>query len=185
MANLFKVRLNKTTNDFEQLFELAFQDIYALAEKICTSKNKIVKDFLHNYHDEPWMELDNDSIILTIVGPLVIGRNDVQGRTQIEYDFYKRSPVDDAFLLAIMSIFYHHLPETEFYSEVKAYNDSFDDGVILARLVNDKIKNPFFDNLIPLEELVAEKEIKEVYLALTNIVPRKKDRLRKREVRFY
>lgn len=179
MANLFKVRLNKTTDDFEKLFDLAFQDIYALAEKICASKNKIVKDFLHNYHDEPWMELGSDSIILTIVGPLVIGKKDVRGRKRIEYDFYKRSPVDDAFLLAIMSIFYHHIPGTEFYSEVEPYDDSFDDGVILARLVNDKIKNPFFENLVPLEGLMAEKDIKEVYLALTNNTPRKK------EVRFY
>src|SRR5579872_3296819 len=119
--NLFKVRLNKTSENFEQLFELAFQDIYDLAKKVCNSNNKIVKEYLYPCLEEPWMVLDNDSIIFEIDGYVTISKKDAQGRDQIEYDFGKRSPTDDSFIFAIMSIFYHYLPETEFYDEVSPY----------------------------------------------------------------
>jgi len=33
--------LNKTSENFEQLFELAFQDIYDLAKKVCSSNNVV------------------------------------------------------------------------------------------------------------------------------------------------
>ena len=177
MANLFKVRLNKTSEDFEKLFELAFHDIYALAKKICTSEDEIVKNYLCCMH-EPWIVLDEDTITLEVDGYVVIGKNDAQGLKQLEYDFGKRSPTDDAFIFAIMSIFYHYIPETEFYNEVEPYDDSFDDGVILARLVNNKIQNPFVDRLVPLEELITEPYIKRIYLVLSGNVPQK-------TVRFY
>lgn len=179
MANLFKVRLNKTSENFEHIFDLAFQDIYALSKKIYSSKNKIIKNYLCSYTDEPWIILDNESITFEVDGYVTIDKNDAQGHKQIEYDFGKRSPTDDSFIFAIMSIFYHYLPETEFYDEVESYSDFFDDGIILARLVNDQIKNPFIADWVPLEGLIVNRSIKEIYLALTNNTPYQK------KVRFY
>jgi len=178
MTNLFKVKLTKTSEDFEKLFQLAFQDIYDLTEKICNSQSKTIKGFRH-FMDEPWVILNGDSIaIIAECYYVVIGKQDAYENTSLEYDFGKRSPANDAFLFAIMSIFYHYIPETEFYNEVAPYEDHFDDGVILARLVNDKIKNPFMDKLIPLEQLIVSKHIKKVYLALT-------DKSSNKIVRFY
>lgn len=178
MANLFKVRLNKTSSDFENLFQLAYQDIYALAKKILTSKNEEIKYYIHS--PEPWVVLDNNSMTFEVDGYVKICKNDAQKQDHIEYDFGKRSPTDDAFIFAIMSIFYHHIPMTEFYGEVEPYDDSFDDGVLLARLVNPQIRNPFVEELTPTAELQARQRIRDVYFALANIAPRKT-----REVRFY
>jgi hypothetical protein len=178
MANLFKVRLNKTTENFEELFDLAFHDIYALSKKIHDSEHRAVKNYLYYIADESWMVLDEDTITLEIDGYVEISKDDAKDCDQIEYDFGKRSPTDDAFLFAIMSIFYHYLPETEFYDEVKPYQDSFDNGVILARLVNDKVKNPFMDECVSVEKLNVRDGIKKVYHALSHDVSRK-------AVRFY
>src|SRR5438477_9084515 len=109
MANLFKVRLNKTSEDFEQLFGLAFQDIYNLAKKMYTSEDSTIKEYLYSCADESWMILDDESITLEIDGYITISKNDIQEQTRIEYNFGKRSPTDDSFIFAIMSIFYHYL----------------------------------------------------------------------------
>ncbi len=178
MTNLFKVRLNRESEDFEKRFELAFDDIYALAEKLSTSENVIIKKYIECF-DEPWLFLEEDCVQFITEGFVTIGKNDALGANQLEYDFGKRAPADDAFLMAIMSIFYHHVPGTEFYSEVEVYDESFDDGVLLARLVNDKIENPFIGQHVPLVALDVHRSIRNVYRALMDIsIPKK-------EVRFY
>jgi hypothetical protein len=176
MANLFKVRLSKTSEDFEELFDCAFRDIYALSKKICDSEDTMVKDYL--YACDPWMRLDGDTITFEVDGYVEMNRNDVRGRKQVEYDFGKRSPTDDSFIFAIMCIFYHYIPGTEFYCDVEPYDDCFDDGVILARLVNDKIENPFVGALVPVEKLITNRELKNIYFTLSGTTPQK-------TVRFY
>ncbi len=160
MTNLFKVRLNKNSDNFESLFQKAYQDIYDLAKKVCTSKKTVVQEYL-NGMEEPWITLQENSITFEVDGYTTIHKNDAQESTQIEYDFGKRSPTDDSFIFAIMCIFYHHIPGTEFYTEVDPYEDSFDDGVILARLVNDAIKNPFLEKLVPTSQLEVHYKIQE------------------------
>ncbi len=185
MTNLFKVRLNKESEDFEQQFQYAFNDIYSLAEKLYTSKNKVVMEYL-KFMDDQWLTVNDKSIQVIVDGYVTISKDDALHNKQIEYDFGKRLPTDDAFIFAIMSIFYQHVPGTEFYQEVDVYDDCFDDGVILARLVNKKIKNPFITRLVPVAELKASQHVTKIYRALSSDkASKKKVCPSKRAVRFY
>ncbi len=166
--NLFKVFLTKKSDDFEKCFQRAFQDIYALTKKMCLSKNERVQNYIFpGYDNKPWLSYDEKAVFIDAEMPsVIISKYDAFGCDKLEYDFGKRAPADDGFLFAVMSIFHHHVPETEFFSEVYAYDDSFDDGVLLARLVNDKIKNPFTGKVDSIERLVTSPYIKKVYNAL-------------------
>ncbi len=178
MANLFKVRLNKTSDNFEDLFLNSFRDIHALTKKICTSENIDVKRYL-NAGGETWLKFDNTSITIETEKYVTIRKDGAQGCEQLEYDFGKRSPAEDSFLLAVMSIFYHHVPQTEFFNEVEPYGDCFDDGVILAKLVNDEIESPFSGKLNTNQRLlIASPYVKEIFLGLVGGA-------QNREVRFY
>lgn len=42
-----------------------------------------------------------------------------------------------------MSIIKHHIPSAKTFSEVDYYSEKFDDGVRLARVVNNKVNNPY------------------------------------------
>lgn len=79
-----------------------------------------------------------------------IHRTDSDNTEDIFYDFGKRSPADDNFILAVMAIFKHHLPDSELGREViMGVDDSdFDDAVRLAALVNPNVCNPLTGKVV-------------------------------------
>lgn len=149
MSNLFKINLGPglVYPDFEHNFNLAFQDIYNLTKLLCSSTSDSVSSYLSSCipGDPPWLSYDESNINVCCEGVVVINKSDaINGN--LEYDFGKRLPADDNYLFAIMSILKHYIPDSKLFSEVDPYGEEFDNGVLMARLVNSNINNPYKDS---------------------------------------
>lgn len=193
----YKVLLKKSKHREEQ-FENAFQDIYALANKMCTSKNDLVKayiavneflceDFAICSEEKTWLSCTTHSVT---IGSVVIGKDDALTEGALMYDFgawSENNPADSNFLAAILCIFYHHISNTKFprdpvrkpiclsfaprssvSSPVDTAHSHFDNGVLLARLVNSEIQNPYDGKSYhcPTKYLLASGFVQELYDSL-------------------
>lgn len=150
MTNIFKIQINCSETNIQE-FNLAFKDIYELSKLLCYSKNMEVKEFIANPvpGDLPWLAIrDHNVIVLAECKEVIISEKDFKFKEQIEYDFGKRSPADDVFIFAFMSIIKHYIKDAHIFREVDPYKEDFDDGVRLARVVNQQINNPYRGNNI-------------------------------------
>lgn len=145
MTNLFKIKIKCGGTNVEG-FKLAFKDLYKLSKLLCSSKNIEVEKFIEGIvpGDPPWLAIDGKKIIVFAECRVVtISEHDFKLKETIEYDFGKRSPADDVFIFACMSIIKHYIKDAEIFEEVDIYREDFDDGVRLARIVNPEINNPY------------------------------------------
>lgn len=157
MTNLYQFTVRKSILEdaqaFKDRFNAAFNDIFNLTKLLCESKSSIVQGYIESYIDDdpPWLSFrENQILIFSEISMVEIHRTDSDDAEDIVYDFGKRSPADDNFLLAVMAIFKHHLPGSELGREViMGVDDSdFDDAVRLATLVNPKVCNPLKGKIV-------------------------------------
>jgi hypothetical protein len=150
MTNLFKISVRKVDNEGDEQhrkrFESAFNDIFKLTKMLCDSDNETLQNFVQCYieDDPPWLSYETNKIFVVAEAKTVrITLKDVDNSGEIEYDFGKRSPAEDLFILSVIAIFKHHLPNSEIFDEVDPYEDEFDDVVRFVSLVNPTVKNPY------------------------------------------
>ncbi len=158
MTNLYQITIRKSkfesTQVFKDHFNAAFEDILKLTKLLCQSADKVVKDYLTNRYDKvhPWLSFTEDEVSISVQRKFVkINRNDADDETKdIFYDFDKRLPADDYFILAVIAILKHHLPGSVLGKELKLGTENWelDEGVRLATLVNPKVCNPDEGNIV-------------------------------------
>jgi hypothetical protein len=153
MTNLYQITVCKSKGDdaqkFQKSFQNAFHDIHALTRLICESKKRAVQAFIESDVDDdpPWLSFDDEQVIIIAeMQELNIHRDDAKTEKDIFYDFGKRFPADDYFILAVMAIFMHHLPQSVIGEEVDYDPDGMLGSAIrLAALVNPAISDPYPD----------------------------------------
>ena len=156
MTNLYQITIRKSkfesSQNFKDHFKAAFEDILKLTKLLCQSADKVVKDYLTNRYDKvhPWLSFTEDEVSISVQRMFVkIRRNDADDDTKkILYDFDKRLPADDYFILGVMAILKHHLPGSILGKEVAADDHEFNDAVLLVALVNPKVCNPDEGNIV-------------------------------------
>lgn len=182
MTNLYQITVRKSKFESSQAykdhFRAAFEDILNLTKLLCQSNHRVVRDYLSNRYvkGSSWLSFTEDQVTICVQPKFVqINRDDGDDDTkEIFYDFYKRFPVDDNFILAVIAILKHHLPGSELGKEVKlgVSDEEFNDAVRLAALVNPKVCNPLKGNIV--RGLSRDEQLREVIESLVNKVEQKK-----------
>lgn len=175
MTNLYQITVRKSefesSQSFKDHYNAAFEDILQLAKLLCQSNHRVVKDYLKNRYvkGSSWLSFTENQVSICAQGKVVqINRNTGEDDTKdIFYDFDKRLPADDYFILALMAILMHHLPGSKLGREVEwgVSDEEFNDGVRLANLVNPKVCNPKNGNIC--KGLPGDKEFRPVLVALS------------------
>lgn len=181
MTNLYQITIRKSKFESSQAykdhFRAAFEDILNLTKLLCQSNHRVVREYLYTRHlkDTCWLSFTEDQVTLCVKPKFVqINRQDGDDDTkEILYDFYKRFPADDNFILAVIAILKHHLPGSELGREVKwgVSDEEFNDAVRLAALVNPKVCNPREGNIV--KGAPRDERLKEVIESLADKVVQK------------
>lgn len=164
--NIFKINLKNNSETYPAQFERAFHDIYALTKLICDSENPVIREYIAPYIEEDpnWLSYKNERIQIIAECKYVTIQKSDNRLNEVEYDFGKRSPADDMFLFAVMSILKHHIPDASIDDEASPFARDFDDGVHLARLINSHVQNPYA--AADHKALTISREAQEIYDAL-------------------
>lgn len=184
MTNLYQITVRKSrfesSQSYKEHFRAAFEDILNLTKLLCQSSRRVARDYLSNRYvkGSSWLSFTEDRISICVQRKLVqINRDD--DTKEIIYDFDKRLPADDYFILAIIAILKHHLPGSELGKEVKmgVSNLEFNDAVLLAALVNPKVCNPCEGNIV--KGSPRDERLNEVIEALVSKVEQNNTVMRK------
>lgn len=150
MNEMFKIKINCSSANMEG-FKLAFKDIYKLSQLLYSCENLKVKQFIEGVTpgDPSWLAIDEQKVIIEVDdSKVIISEHDFKLKETLEYNFEERLPADDVFIFAVISIIKYYIKDLEICSACDFYQQDFDDGVRLARIVNPEINNPYRNNNI-------------------------------------
>lgn len=147
MGQTFYIKLDCTK---KSAFEKACDEIFSLSYALCKSKKLAVKEFIKDLSGPDewiWINEKENSVSILAEKLVIIAKTDFSASKSIKYDFGKGNAARAEFICAIIVIFSHHFPGSDWNHEDMDEED-INNGIYLARLVNTAIQHPIKDTVL-------------------------------------